>query len=161
MSLSLHDALSLSVALLAVIIALVSLRRTHRVATRQLELQEAQAAFAKFQHEVLAKEQSTKQRADIRISIVERGRGHRLVIANVGGGPAQDVVFDLVLPDGTTSFLIDSEIDGLLPVTRLLPGQEVSMLIAPTMGTARHVLARVAWIDERGEHVKQNLEVTF
>lgn len=160
-NLSFYEGLSLLIALLAAVIAFVSLYRTHRVAARQLELQEAQTAFTKFQHEVLAKEQAVKQRADIRISVVERGRGHRLVISNVGSAPARDIVFEVVLPDGAESILIESEMDSLLPITQLLPNQEVTMVVAPTMGSARHFLAKISWLNEKGEFERQNLEITL
>lgn len=159
--LSFYEALSIFVALLAVIVAFVSLYRTYRVAARQLELQEAQAAFTKFQHEVLEKEQAIKQRADIRISVVERERGHRLVISNVGGAPARDIIFEVVLPDGTESFLIQSEMDDLLPITQLLPNQDVSMIVAPTVGSARNFLAKITWLNEKSEFERQNLEITY
>lgn len=159
--LSFYEGLSLLVALLAAIVSFVSLYRTHRVAARQLELQEAQATLARFQHDVLAKEEAAKRRADIRIAVVEQGRDHRLVISNVGHGSARDVVFDVVHGDGKESFLIQSEMDELLPITELPPRHEVSMLIAPTLGSARHFLAQIAWISETGEHERMNLEVTF
>lgn len=159
--LSFYEGLSLLVALLAAVVSFVSLYRTHRVAARQLELQEAQATLARFQHDVLAKEEAAKRRADIRIAVVEQGRDHRLVISNVGHGSARDVVFDVVLGDGKESFLIQSEMDELLPITELPPRHEVSMLIAPTLGSARHFLAQIAWISETGEHERKNLEVTF
>ncbi|MDH4191301.1 MAG: hypothetical protein OEW21_14015 [Betaproteobacteria bacterium] len=159
--LSFYEGLSLLIALLAAVISFVSLYRTHRIAARQLELQEAQAALAKFQHDVLEKEEAAKQRADIRIAVIERGRGHRLVISNVGLGSARDVVFDVVLPNGKASFLIQSEMDDLLPITELPPGHEVSMVVAPTLGSARHFLAKIAWTSANGEHERKNLEVTL
>jgi hypothetical protein len=159
--LSFYEGLSLLVAFLAVVISFVSFYRTHRVVARQLELQEAQAALAKLQHDVLAKEEAAKRRADIRIAVVERGRGHRLVISNVGHGSARDVAFDVVLPDGKESFLIKSEMDELLPITELPPGHDVSMLVAPTMGSARHFLARIVWFSESGALERKNLEVTL
>lgn len=159
--LSFYEGLSLLVALLAAIISFVSLYRTHRFAARQLELQEAQAELAKFQHELLAKEQAAKRRADVRIAVVARGNGHRLIISNIGSGSARDVSFDVVLPDGTQSFLIESEVAELLPITQLLPQQEVTMLVAPTMASARHFLAKVSWLNEDGKRENQDLEATF
>ncbi len=160
-NLSFFEGLSLLVALLAAVISFVSLYRTHRISERQLELQEIHTAFTKLQHDVLTKEQAAKQRADIRITIVERGRGHRLIISNVGSSPARDVVFDIVLADGQGSFLIDSEMKELLPIVQLLPNQEVQMIVAPTMASARHFLAKIVWLNEEGEIERQNLEVTF
>ncbi len=159
--LSFYEGLSLLIALLAAVISFVSLYRTHRVAARQLELQEAQAKLAQFQHDVLEKAEAAKEHADIRIAVIERGRGHRLVISNVGQGVARDVVFEVVLPDGKASFIVQSEMDDLLPITELPPGHEVSMIIAPTLGSARHFLAQIAWIGANGEHERKNLEVTL
>ena len=160
-SFSFYEGLSLLIALLAAVISFISLYRTHRVAARQLELQEAQAALARFQHDVLARKEAERRRADIRIAVVERGRGHRLIVSNIGPGSARDVVFDIVVPDDKESFLIESEMKELLPITELPTGHEVSMLVAPTMGSARHFLARIAWIGEDGEHERKDLEVTL
>ena len=159
MDLSFYELLSLLVALLAVVVSFVSLHRSNKTSARQIELQEIQAGFTKFQHEVLAKEQAKKEKADIRITPAKEGRNHRLVISNVGGAVARDIVFEAVFDDGEESFLIESEMESMLPIIHLLPNQEVSMLIAPHMGSARGCLAKIAWLNEEGKVERQNVQV--
>ena len=161
MELSGSEILSILTALLAVGISFVSLLRTHKISVRQLELQETQTSFAKFQHDVLAKEQKTKSRADIRLSVRKQGNGYRLVITNIGSVTAKDIIFEAVFGDDAESFLVESEMDQLLPITHLLPGQEVTMIIAPHTGTPRNFLAKILWFNERGEIEKQNQQVTL
>ena len=159
MELSFYEALSLLIALLAVVVAFISLNRSGKISAKQLELQEAQTEFTKFQHEILAKEQSKKEKADIRITPVKDGINHRLLISNVGDAIAHDIVFEAIFDDGEDSFLIESEMDSLLPITHLLPNQEVPMLIAPHMGSARSCLAKITWLNEEREIEKQNIQI--
>lgn len=159
MELTFYEALSLLIALLAVVISFVSLFRSNKISKRQLELQETQAEFTKFQHEILAKEQSKKGKADIRITPFKDGKSYRLIISNIGDETAHDIVFEAIFDDGKESFLIDSEMDSMLPITHLLPNQEVSMLIAPHMGSARSCLAKIAWLNEERKIEKQNIQV--
>ena len=51
---STYEMLTLLVSLIAVVIAFVSLYRTHRVVKRQIELAEGQAELTKLQHKLLA-----------------------------------------------------------------------------------------------------------
>jgi hypothetical protein len=161
MELSDSEILSILTALLAVLISLVSLYRTHKISVRQLELQETQTSFAKFQHNVLAKEQETKSRADIRLSVRKQGNGRKLVIANIGSVTAKDIIFEAVFDDDVESFLVESEMDQMLPITHLLPGQEITMIIAPYIGSGRSFLAKISWLNEEGEIQKQNQQVTL
>lgn len=147
------------VALLAAVISFVSLYRTHRVSVQQIELPRVQSDLAKFQHELLLKEQATKTRADIRVEVVERGRGHRMVFKNMGKGSARDVTFEPLLPDESESFLVDSEIEDLFPISQLLPGQDASMIIGITLGSHSRFVAKISWIGETGQREDQEIEV--
>ncbi|MBE9490746.1 MAG: hypothetical protein IMY67_10670 [Bacteroidetes bacterium] len=122
-------------------------------------MQEAQTEFTKFQHEVLAREQAKKEKADIRITSVKDGKDYRLVISNVGDATAHDIVFEAIFDDGEESFLIESEMEKMLPITHLLPNQEISMLIATSMGSASSCLTKIAWLNEERNIEKQNIQV--
>lgn len=159
MNLSFYEVLSLLVALLAVTISLVSLHRSNKTPARQLELQEAQTEFTRFQHDVLAREQAKKEKADIRITPVKDSNNYRLMISNIGDATAHDIVFEAIFNDGEESFLIESEMDAMLPITHLLPDQKVSMIIAPHMGSASSCLAKITWLNEDRKIEKQNIQV--
>ena len=155
-----YELLSLLVALLSAVVAFVSLHRTRRLAARQLQLQEAQADFAKFQRRLLEQEEAKKRQADVRLSVAKvDSQNHQLVIANEGQGVARDVVFEIVVPDGRRSFLMKAEMEALLPCT-LLGGQSVSMAIAVTMSTARTCLAKITWMDDMNQVHHQNQTLT-
>lgn len=148
--LSNYELLTLLVALLAVLVSFLSLYRTHRTAQRQLELQEAQTAFAKFQRDLLEKELAAKQRADVRVYFSEEGRNHLLVFENKGPAAASNVDFALDIPDGQHSPLIDAQVHALLPIKRLRPGEEASMLVAITLSTVFPLIGTLRWQDEGG-----------
>ena len=158
-TLTFYEGLSLTVALLAALISFVSLYRTHRVSVRQIDLQRVQADLAKFQHELLLKEEAAKTRADIRVEVVKRGKGHRMVFKNVGKGAAREVFFEPVLPDDGESFLVDSEIEELFPISQLRPGQDASMIIAITLGSPSRFVVKISWLGETGQREVQEIEV--
>lgn len=158
--LSTYETLALLTALVAAVTSFVALYRTSKVAKRQLELQEAQAGFAKFQHEILAKEQSAKHQADIRVRLIQRGGVYRVVIENRGPGRAKDVIFEEFVPDGFQSPIIPSEADSLFPIPSLLPNEEVSMPASVHMGTALQFAVRASWFDHEGKRHEQFCQVS-
>ena len=145
-----HELLSLLVSLVAAVIALVSLYRTHRLSLRQLQLSEKQAQLAQFQHHLLTQAEEAKRRADVRVRLVKTGsNNYRLVIDNIGPAPAKDVVVDVIVDDGFQSPLIPSEMDKLLPIPQLLANEQLSVTVAVTLSTPSQMVAKVAWADGR------------
>lgn len=143
-----QETLTLLISLVAAAIAFVALYRTRRVAERQLKLQEIQAELAKFQHEILKREHDEKHRADVRLLFTNSG--HSLLVENVGHGDARNITVttDVI---GDKSPLIDSEVRGLFPLSRLRPGERVIMTVAVTLGTELPFPVAVHWEDESGD----------
>ncbi|MSV72712.1 MAG: hypothetical protein F2881_05300, partial [Actinobacteria bacterium] len=83
-TLTFYEGLSLIAAMLAVVVSFVSLYRTHRVSVQQIDLQRVQSNLAELQQALLLKEEAVKTRADIRVEVVEHGRGHKMMFKNVG-----------------------------------------------------------------------------
>ncbi len=93
--LNLQQIVTAAIAIVAVVIAWVSLHRTGRVQREQLRLQEKQEELTDLQLESLRKQATTphappQEKADVRVDCEERGRNHRFIITNWGRVAARD-----------------------------------------------------------------------
>ncbi|HKB58931.1 MAG TPA: hypothetical protein VKC56_02690 [Gallionellaceae bacterium] len=151
---------SILIALLAAFISFLSLYRTHRVAMRQIPLQQIQADLAALQRRVLLKEQSEKQKADVRVSYVQQVRRHAFVFENWGPSTAYDVRFELLIPDGQHNPLIDSELKNTFPIDALRVGEKVSMLVAVNLDTEFPLTGQISWRSAGGELERAPCRIT-
>jgi len=158
---STYEMLTLLVSLIAVVIAFVSLYRTHRVVKRQIELAEGQAELTKLQHKLLAQSEDEKRKADVRVCLVKVGGNYRLVFENRGPARAKDIVVEEFVPDGFKSPFMKSEMDKFLPIPQLLPGEEISMLTAVNLSTPPQFSAKVSWLDGREERQDQFCQLSL
>lgn len=150
-----------STALLAIIVSVVSLRRTSRVQDQQLRLQKKQEELTDLQLEALRKQAqlassntssaAPTERADVRVDLETTGRGQfKFFITNWGNVPACDVSFDLDLEPGKASPLVKGDYDEKLPIHELGPGNRVPLWAAITMGMGTSFPARWSWRNPDG-----------
>lgn len=149
------------IALLAIVVSLVSLRRTSRVQEQQLRLQKKQEELTDLQLEALRKQAqlsgstnappAPQERADVRIELEKLGRGDfKFFITNWGTVPARHVTFDLELAEGRRSPLVRGDYDTKIPIQELGPGNRIPVWAAITMGMGTSVPARWSWRNPDG-----------
>jgi hypothetical protein len=149
------------IALLAIVVSLVSLRRTSRVQEQQLRLQKKQEELTDLQLEALRKQAQlvtsataqpvVHEKADVRIDLEKVGRGEfKFFITNWGSVPARNVTFDLELETGRPSPLVMGDYDKKIPIQELGPGNRVPLWAAITMGMGTSFLGRWSWRNPDG-----------
>jgi len=82
--------------------------------------------------------------------LVRRGRGERLVVANVGTQPVRIEGIDVI---DQPNVLIRTQVDPLIG-SDLLPGEDHSVLAAPSLGTRLPLKVLLEWSDPDG-HLQQ------
>ncbi len=166
MSENLFRALSIIVPLFAVLVSLVVLVRARKVNAGTTDLlNDANAArgriaeaveswtslerkIGEFQLKHLEAVEEASKRADLEVTLEDRGTGHRIVITNNGGAPALDVnlIFDT---PGKTSPLADSE--NALHLKTLGSGKSRPFLAALASGRWPPFNYTLTWKDPSGE----------
>jgi hypothetical protein len=160
-SLTYPQIVTAAVALVAVIISLVSLRRTSKVQEQQLRLQRKQEELTDLQLESLRRQSQTRtlpaaavaasqERADVRVDLERVGRDYKFIITNWGRVPSRDVTFGLDLGAGKPSPLLRGDYDVKIPIPELGPGNRVPLLAAITLGMAPIFPARWSWRNPDG-----------
>jgi hypothetical protein len=149
------------IALLAIVVSFVSLRRTSKVQEQQLRLQKKQEELTDLQLEALRKQAQlgasappvsvAQERADVRVDLEKVGRGEfKFFITNWGSVPAHHVTFDLDLEAGKNSPLVKGDYDEKIPIQELGPGNRVPLWAAITMGMGTSFQARWSWRNPDG-----------
>jgi hypothetical protein len=168
-AMSTFELLSLLIALLAAIISTIALIRTRTMAQQQLELQRSQLDLQREHGEVTKQlaqlhleaaklESAQRSVADLRVSL-ERGYNRDdIVIENVGGAAARDVLIEFLPKAGTESPLIPDDVAEKLPAT-LRPGDRCPLLAALAMGCLPPFDFIVRWRDPSGDAREEQVTV--
>ena len=100
-------------------------------------------------------------RADVRAGLTGSASERKVVLQNLGAGPAHDVRLDLKPLAGRSSPLVDSEVASRLPLESLAPRDLVALTAVITTGTGLEFRARVRWVNDDGSEDEsvQSLEV--
>lgn len=149
-----------AIALTAIVISLVSLRRTSKVHEQQLRLQQKQEELTDLQLEALRKQaeaaavvhgpSAPAPKADIRVDLERSGKDFKFLITNWGEGAARDVTFELELEPGARSPLVKGDYDQKIPIPELGPGNRVPLWAAITMGMGTAFPGRWSWRNPDG-----------
>ena len=138
---TLFEALSILVSLVAAWIAVVALVRGNKITARQLELEEKQAELAEKQLSLL--EAQEKELSEIALDVVlERdGSDGIFVITNTGAVPALNVECE-IKPDDP---IFRRDLEEKLPIKELRPGKSIELKAAFTMGCPTKFEATLSW----------------
>jgi len=154
LTLTFFELLSLLIAVIAAVISVVSLARTRQVAQRQIELQRAnlelqkeQALLAKFQRELLEREEQAKVRANVVVYAGESVTGLRFFVRNTGPVPAHDVNVEVISRQTMESVLIKEDVKAKLPIKCLNPEIDIGLIPAITLQSGNSFEALVSWRD--------------
>lgn len=152
------------IAVVALVLSFLSLRRTSRVQEQQIRLHRKQEELTDLQLEALRRQAEAANRpaptqlekADVRIDLEQVGRDYNFIITNWGSGSARDVTFDLDLPAGSRSPLVSGDYDVKIPIPELAPGARVPLYAAITFGIGSAFPARWSWQNPDGSRQTRN-----
>ena len=123
----------------SLIVAIVSLKRSSRLKDQQIRLQEKQEELIDLQlkqHKRMLENEKHEpvidKKADVRVSLERAGKHARFVIRNWGEAAAKNVDLSVKPVDGHTSPIADSDKNAKLPIPRLAPGADCSLMAAIT-----------------------------
>jgi hypothetical protein len=159
---STYETLTICTALLAVVIAAVSLWRTSRTNKEQIALQRIMATLAQKQLDQIQHEETSQASARLAFRIERSGKhGRKFVVENVGESPAERVSFELI-PQGTSeSPLVQRDYDQKFPIPILAPGSSVSALAAFHLGSATSLKVILNWQETDGRERREETYVSL
>ena len=149
-------------AILALVLSAIALILQRRQQKENLELQRATSELAKKQLEILAREDTEKNRAHIALELVKEDRNsYRFVITNVSNVAASNVDLTLLLDKPADSPLIDSERKMKLPAPKLSPGGSLTLIAALHMQSPLSYRAKLTWTNPDGSIADEETYVSL
>lgn len=142
------EALSLIISSLAVVISIISLIRTKKLAEEQLELEKFTAELSKLQIENIAVEKADKTKPKFNVSLTKIGKSYNFYISNTGQGSAYNVNFELV--NCENSPLFTSELLAIFPYQEMKPSSRIKLLASSHMNKPIKYQSKISWEDESG-----------
>lgn len=142
------------------VVSIVSLRRSNTTENQTNRLQKKQEELADLQLQLHRAEikrgagqapaGKQSKAADVRVSLEGSARNPRFVIRNWGYGAANDVDLEVAPLKGNSSPLVQGDADKKLPIPRLAPGSDCSLIAALTFDTGVAFDVSWTWRDEDG-----------
>ena len=147
------------IALVALVVAVVSLIRTRRVESQQAELRVRQIELASRQIEQLDTTKRASEKADVRLSLQRDGKNDKFVLENRGPAPAREVTFEIESLEGSKSPLAN-DYQSLVPVKVLDAGAVCSCLCIIVHGTGLRFGGHWSWKNPDGSLEKRETTLT-
>ena len=138
--------------------------RTQSLQEKQEELADLQLKLHKAEMERLETEGSAvriAQSADIRVSLEGTAASAHFVIRNWGYGAATNVNVEVIPLKGNSSPLVKGDADEKLPIPRLAPGSDCSLIAALSFDTGVAFDVSWTWSDEDGTQRAQSSRVSL
>ena len=152
-----YEIINSIIAIIALIISTVSLIRGRKIQTKQLEFEAITAALAKKQLELLEKDETSDDRANVTAEMVKVSSGnYRFVIINQGPAVASNVAFEID-PASPDNPLVTNDVERKIPFPLLQPGQSFTLIAALDMGSAMSYDTYLSWNNPDGS--KQNKKI--
>jgi hypothetical protein len=164
-----QQALTAIIAVVALVISFLSLRRTSPVQEQQLRLPRKQEELTDLQLEALRRQAEAARlasnpsldKAEVRIDLEQVGRDYKFIITNWGSASARDVIFELDLPEGAPSPIVPGDYDAKIPIPEFTPGSRVSLFAAITFGMGTAFPARWSWQNPNGTRQTRNSMIAW
>ena len=154
---TLYEYFILLISVLAIVISAVSLIRTRRIASQQLELERITAELSAKQLQFLEAEETALSKAKIDVELEGYGSDYNLIVTNVGGAVARDVSFSI---EGESPVL-DGEYKEKFPIRELRSGKSVSLCAALSMGSPSQYNVLVHWKNPDDSEEQDEILITW
>lgn len=153
------------------IVSIISLRRSSANVAQSRRLQEKQEELTELQLKLHRDEVEKGERpsttdksdkgADVRVSLEGSAQKARFVIRNWGYSTAKDINLEVKPVDGRSSPLVKGDADVKLPIPRLAPGGDCSLIAALSFGTGVTFDVSWSWSEEDGTQHEQSSRVSL
>ena len=154
-----YETITLLVSIVAIVISTVSLIRTNKVASQQLELEKVHAELSKKHLEKINNEEKIQAIAIIDVDLVEADENYRFIIKNIGGSTASDVFFSLSACERNP--LVQNDVKGKLPITSLRPNKSVELMATKILNCDSEYTVNVRWTNPDGTNSKDSMILTW
>ena len=153
-----YEIFSLIVSSLAILVAVVSLVRTRKIAAQQIELEKITAELSKKQLDILTSEELARSKAYIDVELEDFGNTHKFIVTNKGGAEATNVNFSI---PGDGSPLVANEYTKKIPIKSLKPEKSVTLIAAISMGSPHEFNVFVSWNNPDGSQQNEKYLVSL
>jgi hypothetical protein len=137
--------ITILVAVLATVISLVSLQRTRVFNERQLKFLAENEKLIQLQRKLIEREELEKTASDISVFVYNAARGQRLCIVNSGKVIVENVSLEYIEQDGYENPFIESELSEKLPIKRMHPNEEHTVILALHDQTPMSFEIKMVW----------------
>jgi len=162
------EILSLCIALLAIIPALVALIRQSKQRKRldlieeaQLRQNRATAALHEKQLELLVAAPSARSAAQIKLELIRDGRNYRFRVSNIGNAPARSVKVKILPGAEGHDPTVDGDYEAKFPAPIMEPGSSITYLAGIYLDSPSAYNALVSWQDMDGKDVVRETYVAI
>lgn len=145
-----YELLTLLVSVLAVVVSTISLIRTRKIASQQLQLEKITAELSKKQLEQILENEKQAEQAFIDVELYSVGSNNELSLTNNSHAVAQDIQLKFISDYDPT---IQSDFESKIPISSLRPGKEVTLIAISEMGTPSSFEVEVTWTNPDGNVV--------
>lgn len=153
------------------VVSIISLRRSsanevqsRRLQEKQEELTELQLKLHRDEVEKIEQSSTTSvsdRKADVRVSLEGSAKRAKFVIRNWGYGAAKNINLEVMPVGGGSSPLVNGDADVKLPIPRLAPGGDCSLIAAISFDTGVAFDVSWTWTDEDGSQRQQSSRVSL
>ncbi|MEZ8594043.1 hypothetical protein BCU22_010035 [Vibrio cyclitrophicus] len=151
-----YEFLTLVTSLLAIVVSLISLVRTRKIAQEQLELERVTAELSKVQLRNLEEENKAKNLPKFNVTIQRLGKNSFFYITNTGQGTAYNLNLELVNCPENPLY----DIEHKLPHPEMKPNSRVKLNAAFHMQSPLKYEAKLTWEDAEGNSLSENFWLT-
>ncbi len=150
------------------VVSIVSLRRSsaneaqsRRLQEKQEELTELQLKLHRDEVEQSRASSVSDRPSDVRVSLEGSTKIARFVIRNWGYSAAKDIDLEVTPLEGRASPLVNGDADVKLPVPRLAPGSDCSLIAALSSDTGIAFDVSWTWTEEDGYQKQESSRISL
>ena len=149
-------------ALIAVVIAFVSLYRTRKQTEMENKLNENASKLSELQLTILERQEKENSSADVSAYFyLDNTSNCRVVVCNKGKASAHNVTFDLRVSGEERSPLLHDGLSSKFPVDTLSPGDEIYLIAALTIDMPPVFDAVITWNNPDGTPNTKELKMSL
>ena len=152
---TLHEILSISVSLLAAVIATVALVRSGSISKRQLELEERHAELAEKQLVKIKENEEARSQAYVDVELERIGSDGIFAVSNIGTVSA----FDVRCRIDPHEPIFERDLEEKFPVRELRAGKTIELRAAFSMASPIRYVANVWWSNPDGSNKQDEFEL--
>lgn len=150
------------IAVVAVIVAFVSLYRTRKQVELESKLNETASKLTQLQLEILQREEEERSSADIAAYFyLDSDESYRVAVVNIGQAAARDVTFQLNSAGENRSILVADDASEKFPASSIRPGEEICLLASLTLDMAPNFTAITSWKNPNGKLKERQFQMSL